>query len=102
METIEVPSITLSIYQSDGNTSFMKIKDKAEIKKIMDFLFQTSFEVCSGVSSGAQSLQDQWSVRLVFEGQQNQFSCIKIMSLLVNQFILLKKNVLFNKLIAGL
>jgi hypothetical protein len=72
LKTIEIPTIQVIISQPDGNTSFMKINDEAEIKKIMDFLFQTRFEPYSSESPLAQSLQDKWRVKLVFEGQQDQ------------------------------
>jgi len=95
-KSIEIPSIEITINKPDGNTSFLEITDKTEIKKIMDFLFNTRFEPYSSESPKAQSLQDQWRVRLIFEGQQDQIFLYEDHALIGKSIYFIDKEVLEN------
>ena len=100
-KTKKITSIEITLAEEDGNTSSFDIADKAKIKRIMDFLFQTRFEPYTSESSRAQSMVDQWGVKLIFAGQQDQIYLYKNHALIGKSIYFIKEGVLedFIKLI---
>ncbi|MCB2221985.1 MAG: DUF5301 domain-containing protein [Bacteroidetes bacterium] len=93
-KSVKIPSIEVAMKQSAGNLSVIQINDEAEIKKIMDFLFNTRFKPYSGQSQNEQPLQEQWDVRLIFKGQHDQIYLYKDHALIGKSIYLVKPNVL--------
>lgn len=100
-ETENISSIQVEMKQSDGTLKMMNISDKKEIKEVLDFLLQTTFNPYTEGSLIEMPAKDQWTIRLIFEGQRDQIFLFEDIAFIGKSIYLINNRVLidFKKLL---